>query len=121
MLSHTAKSIRDLRKSLDLTQAALGEVLGCSSRHISGLENGKVVISPLLDLALDAVFLSVKIPRPRLTGEQWRFKRTTLDLTCTELAKRLDISESMVYKIETGRSKAGRNLDARMRAIKGDK
>ena len=35
------KRIRDARKSMNITQESLSEMCGCTSKHLSSVENGK--------------------------------------------------------------------------------
>jgi len=51
----TAKKIRTLRKSLNFSQKAFGQRLGCTENYIYLLEAGQKTPSTILQLLLDCV------------------------------------------------------------------
>ena len=58
------QTVRERRRALDLTQDALADLAGCSTRFVRSLEHGKATlrIDKLIDL-LDVLGLELRVER----------------------------------------------------------
>ncbi len=97
--------IRTVRKSLGLSQAELGELLGVTQGTVSNWERGKGVPGPE-QLATLAELASPGHDEPEKTsfGDWAGQRRNALGLSRQDLAAKVGISQIQVYNIETGRT-----------------
>ena len=67
------KRIRDARKSMNITQESLSEMCGCTSKHLSSVENGKkkpsiellTKLSAALETSVDSFLVDSPVSYPQ--------------------------------------------------------
>jgi DNA-binding XRE family transcriptional regulator len=65
-MDDTARDLRALRVSHDLTQAQLAQAVGCSQEMIAQIESGKKQPGPRLARKIRAILASSSLPDPTL-------------------------------------------------------
>jgi transcriptional regulator with XRE-family HTH domain len=68
--------IRSLRRGRNLTQRALGEIVGIDERSIGGIENGRTSIT--IDAALD-IADALRVPVVWLFSDDWEMPDDDVD------------------------------------------
>ncbi|MCL2571105.1 MAG: helix-turn-helix domain-containing protein [Defluviitaleaceae bacterium] len=90
---HLGEKIRQVRILKELTQAYLAHVVGCSGKHISQIESGKVECD---DKTLTLIKKALDIPKAPLTEEELEVYRSQIWVWHDQInTRRISYAETM--------------------------